>query len=148
FQAYLHDDPLVRPMLMDHVHNYPTHPTAGAALYFLGRAFERAGDPGAALACYRRLTSAWGDHYYAMLARSRKLADAAPKTPIGEFLASLSIPGSQPVPQAPSRQTTVRIDRSRLLRSAGLSDIADSELRFGARHGGESALLGMEMAAA
>lgn len=148
FQAYLHDDPQAQPLLMDHARTYPTHSTAGAALYFLGRWFERSEDPGAALACYHRLISAWENHYYSMLARARKPVDAAPKLPIGEFLSSLSIPAAQPVPQAPSRMTTVRIDRSRLLRSAGLSDIADSELRFGARHGGESALLGMEMAAA
>jgi len=40
----------------------------------------------------------------------------------------------------------LRIERSRLLRSAGLADLADSELRFGARNGGQPALLGMEMA--
>jgi hypothetical protein len=34
FQAYLHDDPQAQPLLMEHARNYPTHPTAGAALYF------------------------------------------------------------------------------------------------------------------
>jgi soluble lytic murein transglycosylase len=51
------------------------------------------------------------------------------------------------VPQSATHLTTVRIERSRLLRSAGLSDIADSELRFGARNGAQAPLLGMEMAA-
>ena len=148
FQAYLHDDPQGQPLLMDHVRNYPTHATAGAALYFLGRWFERSGDPGAALACYRRLTDAWENHYYAMLARERKPAEAAPKLPIGEFLTTLSIPAAPPVPAGPSRPTELRIERSRLLRSAGLPDVADSELRFGARNGGQPALLGMEMAGA
>ena len=148
FQAYLHDDPQAEPLLMEHARNYPMHPTAGAALYFLGRWFERSGDPGAARACYRRLTGAWENHYYSMLARDRKPADAAPKAPIGAFLAGLSIPAAQPVPQEPARLTTLRIARSRLLRSAGLSDIADSELRFGARNGGQPALLGLEMAVA
>jgi soluble lytic murein transglycosylase len=148
FQAYLHDDPQARPLLMEHARNYPTHPTAGAALYFLGRWFERSDDPGAALACFHRLTSAWENHYYSMLARERHPSDAAPKLPIGEFLSNLSIPAASPVPQAPSRLTATRIERSRLLRSAGLSDIADSELRFGARNGGQASLLGMEMAGA
>jgi soluble lytic murein transglycosylase len=148
FQAYLHDDPQAQPLLMDHARNYPAHPTAGAALYFLGRGFERQGDPGSALACYRRLIAAWENHYYSMLARERHLADAAPKIPIGEFLSSLSLPAASPVPQAPSHLTELRIERSRLLRSAGLSDLADSELRFGARNGGQPALLGMEMASA
>jgi len=148
FQAYLHDDAQARTLLMDHATSYPTHPTAGAALYFLGRSFERGGDPGSAFAIYRRLTAAWENHYYSMLARARKPAEVAPKIPIGEFLSSLSIPAAQPVPQAPSRPTAVRIERSRLLRSAGLPDVADSELRFGARNGGQPALLGMEMAGA
>jgi soluble lytic murein transglycosylase len=146
FQAYLHDDPQAQPLLMEHAHDYPTHPTAGAALYFLGRWFERSRDPGSALACFRRVTSAWENHYYSMLARERHPADVAPKLPVGEFLSTLSIPAASPVPQAPSRLTTWRIERSRLLRSAGLSDIADSELRFGARNGGQAPLLAMEMA--
>ena len=148
FQAYLHDDPQAQPLLMEHVRNYPSHATAGAALYFLGRWYERSGDPGAARACFRRLTSTYENHYYAMLARQRNVADVAPKAKIAEFLSSLNLPPARPVPQEPSRATTVRIERSRLLRSAGLPDIADSELRFGARTDGQSALLGMEMAAA
>jgi soluble lytic murein transglycosylase len=146
FQAYLHDDPQAQPLLMEHVRGYPEHPTAGAALYFLGRWFERSGDPGAARLCFHRLTVAWENHYYSMQARERKPADTAPKAKIGDFLASLSIPDAQPVTQTPSRSTTLRIERSRLLRSAGLPDLADSELRYGARTGGQSALLGLEMA--
>ncbi|HUB78164.1 MAG TPA: transglycosylase SLT domain-containing protein [Bryobacteraceae bacterium] len=148
FQAYLHDDPQAQQMLMDHARDYPNHPTAGAALYFLGRGFERQGDPGSALACYRRLISAWENHYYSMLARERHPADVAPRMPIGEFLSVLTLPAASPLPQAPSHLTELRIERSRLLRAAGLSDLADSELRFGARNGGQSALLGMEMAGA
>ena len=148
FQAYLHDDSQAQELLMDHARNYPNHPTAGAALYFLGRGFERQGDPGSALACYRRLVSTWENHYYSMLARERHPADAAPKIPIGEFLSGLSLPAAPPVPPAPAHLTELRIARSRVLRSAGLSDLADSELRFGARNGGQPALLGMEMAGA
>jgi soluble lytic murein transglycosylase len=148
FQAYLHDDPQAQPLLMEHARNYPAHPTAGAALYFLGRWFERSGDPGAARACFQRLTTAWENHYYSMLARERNPADVAPKAAIGDYLAGLAIQPARPVPQDASRATTLRIERSRLLRSAGLPDIADSELRFGARTGGQSALLGMEMAGA
>src|SRR6185295_17091436 len=42
--------------------------------------------------------------------------------------------------------TSTRIERSRLLRSAGLGDLADSELRFGMRAGEQPALLAMELA--
>jgi len=148
FQAYLHDDPQAQPLLMEHVRNYPSHATAGAALYFLGRWFERSGDPGAARACFHQIAGSFENHYYAMLARERKPADAAPKAHVAEFLASLSIPAARPVPRNPSHATTLHIQRSRLLRSAGLPDFADSELRFGARTDGQAALLGMEMAGA
>src|SRR6185437_14795600 len=41
--------------------------------------------------------------------------------------------------------TTVRIERSRLLRAAGLGDLADAELRFGARTGAQPELMGLEI---
>jgi soluble lytic murein transglycosylase len=148
FQAYLHDDPQAQPLLMEHLRSYPAHSTAGGALYFLGRWFERSGDPGAARACYLRLTGTYENHYYSLLARQRKVADAAPKARIAEFLSSLALPAARPVPAVASRPTMLRIERSRLLRSAGLPDIADSELRFGARTDSQPALLGMEMAGA
>jgi soluble lytic murein transglycosylase len=50
------------------------------------------------------------------------------------------------VPAEATSATTTRIDRSRLLRTGGLSDLADAELRFSARTDGQPALLGMEMA--
>jgi soluble lytic murein transglycosylase len=42
----------------------------------------------------------------------------------------------------------VRIERARLLRTAGLDNLADSELRFGARSGEQATLLAMELAGA
>ncbi len=47
----------------------------------------------------------------------------------------------------PVSATRVRIERSRLLRTAGLADLADAELRFGARNDGQPVLLAMEIAA-
>jgi len=58
------------------------------------------------------------------------------------------MPDPKPVPSQATPETDARIGRSRLLRSAGLSDLADSELRFGARTGAQPALLAMEMAGA
>ena len=148
FQAYLHDDPQAQPLLMEHARNYPAHATGGAALYFLGRWFERSNDPGAARACFHRLTSTHENTYYSMLARQHNLADGPPNAKIADFLNSLAMKAPQAVPQESSRATTLRIERSRLLRSSGLTDVADSELRFGGRTDGQSPLLGMEMAAA
>lgn len=148
FQAYLRSAGQAQDLLQEHLRTFPAHASAGAALYFLGRWFERAGDPGAARACYQKLIRTYENHYYSMLARQRNVADVGAKYKIGEFLSGLSLPAARPVARDPDRATARRIERSRLLRSAGLSDIADSELRFGARTGGEAALLGMEMASA
>jgi len=148
FQAYLHDDPQAQPLLMEHLRSYPAHATAGAALYFVGRWYERSGDLGAAQACYYKLTNLFENHYYSMLARQHMATSVAPKQSITASLDAVAFPVAKPVPQETSRTTTVRIERSRLLRTAGLSEMADSELRFGGRTDGQPALLGMELASA
>lgn len=153
FQAYLHDQPDAARLLREHLRNYPAHYTAGSALYFLGRKLELDRDLASARACYQRLVRTWENHYYAMLSRerlaaTRDLAVGTASMELAQFLASVVVPGARPVPREPTLETTVRIERSRILRNAGLADLADSELRFGARHGGQSPLLGMEMATA
>ncbi len=152
FQAYLRDRPEAAALLREHLRDYPGHPTAGAGLYFLGRLLEQKGDPSSARACYQRLSQAFENQYYALLARERLAqlpsSPAAPATDIASFLAGLKVPDARPVPSGQTAATTARIERSRLLRSAGLADLADTELRFGARNGGQPALLGMEMAEA
>jgi len=152
FQAYLHEKPEAAQLLRDHVRNYPEHPTAGAALYFLWRHAEEHGDPGSARACYQRLSEVFQNHYYAMLARDRLarlgMASAAPSADTTRFLAGLHLAEARPVPPEGTRATALRIERSRLLRTAGLADLADAELRFGSRTDGQPALLGMEIAEA
>ncbi|MGA3017038.1 MAG: lytic transglycosylase domain-containing protein [Bryobacteraceae bacterium] len=153
FQAYLHDQTDAGRLLREHLRNYPAHYTAGSALYFLGRRFELDRDVASARACYQWLVRTWDNHYYAMLSRerlaaTRDLALGTPSMEIAQFLANVIVPAAQPVPRQPTAETNLRIERSRILRNAGLADLADSELRFGARHGGQSPLLGMEMAGA
>jgi soluble lytic murein transglycosylase len=88
-----------------------------------------------------------------MLARQRladvpELRSPGVSAPTADFLATLALPHANAVPGEPTAATTARIERSRLLRSAGLPDLADSELRFGARTDAQPALLAMEMATA
>jgi soluble lytic murein transglycosylase len=139
-------------LLREHLRNYPAHATAGAALYFLGRRAEQESDFAAARTCYQRLPQAFENHYYAMLARERlrspEIAGAAPSAETARFLAAVTFPQPKPVPAQSASATTARIERSRLLRTAGLGDLADSELRFGARTDGQPPLLAMEMAGA
>jgi len=152
FQAYLHGKSDAGDLLREHLRTYSSHASAGTALYFLGRYSEQNGDLPSARACYRKLAGGFENHYFAMLARQRlarpEVAGAAGDSAVDALLAEVKLAVAPPVPAAAAGATTLRIERSRALRTAGLSDLADSELRFGARHGEQSALLGMEMAAA
>ena len=153
FQAYLAGSLDALPLLREHLRAYPAHATSGAALYFLGRSFERAGDRGTARACYQRLAAAYENHYYALLARDRlraaEISSAAlppPTAEITRFLSSITLAAAAPIPSEVSQPTAARIERARLLRAAGLDDLADSELRYGSRNDGQPALLAMEIA--
>jgi soluble lytic murein transglycosylase len=150
FQAYLHDRADASRMLREHIRQYPGHSTAGAALYFLGRHLERSGDVAGARACYQKLATEFENHYYAMLARERLKAAGTTATPSGEiaqFVAAIRFSAPAPVATETAAATQTRIERSRLLRAAGLNDLADAELRFGMRTDGQPALLAMELAA-
>ena len=150
FQAYLHDRADAPGLLREHLRQYPAHATAGAALYFLGRSLERSGDVAGARVCYRKLATAFENHYYAMLARERLKAAApaaSPSQEIAQFVAGIQLPAAAPVANGAAPATQTRIERSRLLRSAGLNDLADAELRYGMRTDGQPVLLGMELAA-
>jgi soluble lytic murein transglycosylase len=151
FHAYMHGDRDADDLLREHLVRFPGHATAPAALYFLSRQAERRGQYGAARAWYRRLTAEFPNTYYGMLARQRlqvpEVASAGSSPEAEQFGAGIRFPQPAPVPAAPTRATTVRIERSRLLRTAGLSDLSDGELRFGARNDGQPLFLGLEMAA-
>ena len=149
FQAYLHDRPDAPALLREHLGKFSAHSSAGAALYFLGRQLERAGDTASARACYQRLTSTLENQYYAMLARQRLMSPApesAPPAELARFLAAIRFSVPPPVPNEPTAATQARIERSRLLRAAGLDDLADSELRYGARTDCQPPLIALELA--
>jgi len=150
FQAYLKSTADAVQLLREQLLNYPAHNTAGAALYFLGRRAEQDGQHGDARAYYERLSRALTNHYYAVLARERlqqpEIARAAAAAGAVQFAASLKLNEARPVPAGIMGGAAQRIERSRLLRTAGLSDLADAELRFGARTDGQASLLAMELA--
>jgi len=152
FHAYLSGDARAGDLLREHLRRYPTHPSTGAAVYFLGRLAEAGNDFSAARACYELLDKSYQNHYYAVPARERlrrpEIAVAPASSGTVQFLAGLAFPAAKPVPAEKTPATSVRIERSRLLRTAGLNDLADGELRFGARNGGQTALLALEMAGA
>jgi soluble lytic murein transglycosylase len=148
----LRNQPDAAGLLREHLRDYSSHSaSSGAALYFLGRSFEQARDYSSARACYQRLCSVFENHYYAILGRARMrdtlVSSATPAGgDLGQFLSGLRFTEPPPVPELATAATTARIERSRVLRNAGLNDYADSELRFGARRDGQPALLAIELA--
>jgi soluble lytic murein transglycosylase len=150
FYEYLHDKGDAGALLREQISRYPGHSIAASAVYFLGRQAESGRDFPAARVYYEWLASARSNYYYGMLARAclgrAEVKNARPSQAVQQLLAAAGLAAPQPLPAEPTAATTVRIRRSRLLRSAGLADLADAELRFGARTDGQPALLALEMA--
>ena len=149
--AYVQRKREARDLLREHLRRYADHPSASAALYFLGRLAETDGDPAAARAYYSKLVSQFPSYYYGFMARDRlKLAAiaAAASSPAAlEFLRSVHFEPRKPaIDTRPDAESSLRIARARLLVSAGLSGLAQAELRFGVRRGNQPYLLAMELA--
>jgi soluble lytic murein transglycosylase len=151
--AYLSRKPDAAALLEEHLRRFPTSSDAPGALYFLGRLREQAGDPGAALAYYARIGSGFPNHYYALLAAERAarkpLSETVASTEVTKALNGLVSPNRR-IPEGfqPSADTRRRIERARLLFSAGLSGWAETELRFEARDDPQAHVLAMELAEA
>lgn len=152
WDAYLGDKPERVALLREQIERYPTDNLAATALYFLARNYERASQFAEARALYERLSTQFPHYFYGVLARERmkepKILAAKSDGTIAEWLDGIDWAEhrdfSVTEPNAATRQ---RIDRSRLLILAGLSDLADAELRFGAKTDEEQPhLLAMELA--
>jgi soluble lytic murein transglycosylase len=152
FAAHMAGERNVSEQMRDHVRRYAGHSSAVTTLYFLGRRAETEGDRSAARSWYTRAVALMPSSFYGSLARQRLAAagvgSAPPSAQVEQFLAS--IPATAPNAPAVERNTTVqaRAERARLLQSAGLTDLADAELRFAAATEGHGWLLGIEMASA
>jgi soluble lytic murein transglycosylase len=148
---YLRDAPSAAKLLQEHLTRYPDSDRVSTALYFLGRIAESKSDLGTARVYYEKIDKAFPNYYYAMLARDRlSLQTISGATPAPDALQFLS--GLQLTPRHPSETfvatatTTQRIERSHLLASAGLDDLAENELRFGAKTDGQPQILAVELA--
>ncbi len=151
WDAYIHRTREARELLREHLTRYPAHPSAGGALYFLGRLAESDKDYDAARTYYTRLSALFPNYYYGVLARERlmqaKIIAAGPSPKTAKFLETIAFPPRKSTgPSQPDAQTSLRIARARLLKSAGLPDLAEAELRFGARNDAQPLLLAIELA--
>ena len=142
YDSYRHDGAGAYDLLRAHLRDYGDSDDANDALYFLGRLQERKNDLPSARACYELLLSRFSNTYYAVVARERMKdpgVQAATASPgMKEFLDSVSW---RPPPQFPSftpgKLAGSRIERAHLLQLAGLTDLSEGELKFGAKNDGE-----------
>ncbi len=144
---YLRRQPDAVQLLRRHVESFPASDDTASALYFLGRSAESNADFGSARAYYEAVDRRYPNFYYAMVSRER-LANARVKAaePNGAALTGLRLPPPGPAPDFDiDAATQTRIDRARLLDSAGLEDWAEIELRFAARNGAKPNVVAIEM---
>jgi soluble lytic murein transglycosylase len=149
--TYLHDPAQAEAILREHLTRYPASDQTSSALYYLGRIAESKSDWPAARAYYDANSKSFPNYYYAILARERLgtsplvSATASPNT--AQFLTMAQVVNRhEPETFDPTPLTKQRIARARLLDTAGLDDLAESELRFGAKVDGQAQVIAIELA--
>jgi soluble lytic murein transglycosylase len=151
--AYLHRRKDAAEMLREQVARYPGSTNTSSALYYLGRQAEGAKDYPAARAYYDKIAERYPGFYYGILAKERlmqaSLARAIPGESAVAFLKTITFtPSTAPENYTPTAATTRRIERFRILSEAGLTALAEAEMRFAAITDSQPHLLAMELAAA
>jgi soluble lytic murein transglycosylase len=154
WDAYLSDKPERTALLKEQVERYTDDTRAATALYFLGRLAETNVNYPEARTYYDRLSSEYPHYFYGVLARQRirekPVAAATADDGVSTWLARITWPTHRDFSELQANPATDRrIARARLLINAGLQDMAEVEIRFGARTEGEQPqLLAMEFAQA
>ena len=148
--GYIRRRPDAGDRLREHLRLFASQSTAAAALYFLGRLEEDAKDYAAARGFFTKLADQFPNYYYGLLGNKRlanlSAAPASPKT--SEFLRTIAFAENRyGGKMEPTPETRLRIERAQLLRAAGLTELAEGELRFGAENSSQPMLLAIEMGA-
>src|ERR1700733_5573507 len=151
WSTYLHDPAQAEGMLREHLTRYGASDQASPALYYLGRIAESKSDWAAARAYYDAVNSYYPNYYYAIEARERlqtaPLLTVSPSTTTAQFLSAIQIVNRRaPESFDPTPLTKQRIERAHLLDVAGLDDLSEAELRFGAKVDGQPQVIAIELA--
>jgi soluble lytic murein transglycosylase len=136
-------------LLREHILLFPASEDTSAALYFLGRLMEASRDTGSAFAYYGEVVREYPNQYYASQARERLslLGPGVPGPAATEFLRSVEFPRRMRVESFKAgTSAAARIERAKMLESAGLDALAQDELRFGAQVEDQPHLMAMELA--
>ena len=152
WDAYVNGRPERVALMKEQLARYPRDSRASAALYYLGRAAWSVGQYAEARTWFERNSAQFPHYYYAVLSRERlaepKLANAKLDITTAEWLNSLEWGRPRDFSTVTANSATqTRVERARILMAAGLADLADAELRFGAKNDNEQAhLLAIELA--
>jgi soluble lytic murein transglycosylase len=151
WSTYLHDPAQAESMLREHLTRYGASDQASPALYYLGRIAESKSDWASARAYYDAVSNGYPNYYYAILARERletsPLLTAVASPTTAQFLSAMQI-GNRRAPESfdPTPLTKQRLERAHLLDLAGLDDLSEAELRFGAKVDGQPQIIAIELA--
>lgn len=121
----------------EEVQLYPLAPEAPAAIYWRARLAEEDRDFAKARAWYEKLSSRFRNYYYSELARARlaTIPNVAPaRDPILDRIPASVVPASYSAVDLPTEN--VRLQKSRLLQNAGMTDFAIKELQAAAEGAG------------
>ncbi|MDP9112813.1 MAG: transglycosylase SLT domain-containing protein [Acidobacteriota bacterium] len=148
---YLRRKDDARDLLREHLRLFPNSDESSAALYFLARLAEGSDDPAAARAYYTEIVREYPNYFYTGLARERLAAmpptSATPSAPVADFLRTVDFNTRARVRNfEPNVTAKLRLERARLLVSAGLDDWAEIELRFAAQIEDQPHVMGLELA--
>lgn len=151
WDAYLKRSAEAESLMREQVKRYPADSKAASALYFLARLAETAGDRAASRAYYDELAAMFPNYYYGVLAFQKlaepEIAASTPKPFVVQWLNTVAFPERPDLNnEAPTQATKARIERAKLLTTAGFPDWALLELRYGADTDGQKHLLAIEIA--
>jgi soluble lytic murein transglycosylase len=151
WRAYLQRQADAQALLREHLKRYPASEKAGAALYYLGRLAERAGDRQSAAQFWKEARTRFPNSYYGVLSRgldgNATSGNGGAASPAELFLRSIEWPERERAPDfSVSGVTASRIQRARVLAQAGLETWAELEMRFGARTDSNPWPLALELA--
>lgn len=142
FDAYRHEKADAEQLLRKYVEQFPDSADVNDALYFLGRWYQRHNQIAQAKACYNFLDERFSNTYYGVSARERlkeaTVSAVNPDQATTGLLKAVNWPSEPQFPSfTPGKTVQTRLERARLLKTAGMGDLAEGELKFGARSDGE-----------
>ena len=145
---YLHRKSDAADLLREQLRMFPDSDDAPAALYYLARLAQEAGENATAGTYYRFIAREYPNRYYAIPSRTRFAETPQPADPNATaFLQSIPFTARNRVREfQPNANSRVRLERARLLAAADLDDWWPVELRYAADREDQPHVMAMELA--